>query len=180
MTNFIGTYWIDKKLCDDIVKHYHEYPNKEPGTNADGLVHKDIKDSMDVPFRGEVSDRYFEHLRHCVQRYNKKYNYSRVNGKSLIIREDGNIQFYQPKGGYKKYHFELDKCHEIVSKRHLVFMTYLNNVWWGGETQFLYQKKKVKARKGKTLIWPSDWTHTHRGIVAPFESKIIVTGWLSV
>jgi len=28
------------------------------------------------------------------------------------------------------------------------------------------------------LIWPADWTHTHRGIVAPNEEKIIATGWL--
>ena len=63
--------------------------------------------------------------------------------------------------------------------RHLVWMTYLNDVEEGGETEFYYQKLKVKPRKGLTLIWPVDWTHTHRGIVAPKEEKMILTGWFS-
>ena len=35
----------------------------------------------------------------------------------------------------------------------------------------------MKAEKGKTVIWPAEWTHTHRGIVAPKETKYIATGW---
>ena len=49
----------------------------------------------------------------------------------------------------------------------------------GGGTEFKLQKMKVKAEKGKTIIWPSDWTHTHRGIVSPSKEKYIVTGWWS-
>ena len=56
-------------------------------------------------------------------------------------------------------------------------MTYLNDIEDGGETEFLYQKIKVKPRKGLTLIWPVDWTHTHRGIVSPSQEKTIITGW---
>ena len=44
---------------------------------------------------------------------------------------------------------------------------------------FKIQKRKVNARRGKTLIWPVDWTHTHRGIVSPTQSKYIVGGWFS-
>ena len=64
-----------------------------------------------------------------------------------------------------------------VGRRLLVFMTYLNDVEDGGETEFLYQNLKVKPEKGKTLIWPSEWTHTHRGLTSKSESKFIVTGW---
>ena len=55
--------------------------------------------------------------------------------------------------------------------------TYLNNVKVGGETEFKYQNLKVKPKKGLSLIWPTDFTHVHRGIVAPKEDKWIVTGW---
>ena len=58
-------------------------------------------------------------------------------------------------------------------------MTYLNDVRDGGETEFFHQNLRVAARRGLTLIWPADWTHTHRGIVSPTEEKIIVTGWFS-
>ena len=29
------------------------------------------------------------------------------------------------------------------------------------------------------VIWPTDFTHTHRGIVAPKEEKWIATGWFN-
>jgi hypothetical protein len=58
-------------------------------------------------------------------------------------------------------------------------MTYLNDVNDGGETHFYHQELKVQPRKGLTLIWPADWTYTHRGIASPTEDKYIVTGWYS-
>ena len=61
----------------------------------------------------------------------------------------------------------------------MVFMTYLNDVTDGGGTEFYYQNKITEARKGKTLIWPADWTHTHRGVVSPTQDKYIITGWLN-
>jgi hypothetical protein len=33
------------------------------------------------------------------------------------------------------------------------------------------------AKKGLTMIWPTDWTHIHRGIVSETKEKMIVTGW---
>ena len=54
-------------------------------------------------------------------------------------------------------------------------MTYLNNVKNGG-TYFKYQNLKTKAKKGLTLIWPTDFTHVHQGIISK-ETKYIVTGW---
>ena len=28
-----------------------------------------------------------------------------------------------------------------------------------------------------TLIWPCDWTHVHRGVTSPTQTKYIATGW---
>ena len=58
-------------------------------------------------------------------------------------------------------------------------MTYLNDVNDGGETEFIHQGMQIHPEKGKTLIWPADWTHTHRGIPSPTETKYIVTGWFN-
>ena len=59
----------------------------------------------------------------------------------------------------------------------LVWMVYLNDVEDGG-TEFMYQKLKIPARKGLFLMWPSDFTHTHRGIISQTKEKYILTGWL--
>jgi hypothetical protein len=94
-----------------------------------------------------------------------------------------NIQKYPAGGGFKVWHHERDRATIPNCTRHLVFMTYLNDVKEGGGTEFAHQRevrgeKALKAEKGLTVIWPADWTHTHRGIVAPNEEKIIATGWL--
>ena len=41
---------------------------------------------------------------------------------------------------------------------------------------FKYQKLTTPAKKGLTVIWPTDFTHTHRGIISQHE-KYIITGW---
>jgi hypothetical protein len=38
---------------------------------------------------------------------------------------------------------------------------------------------QVQPEKGLTVIWPADWTFTHRGIVSPTQDKWIVTGWFN-
>jgi len=95
------------------------------------------------------------------------------------VKEPFIFKRYKPGQGYKCWHCERASAQSVASDRHLVFMTYLNDVTDAGQTEFKIQKRKVDARKGKTLIWPVDWTHTHRGIVSPTQLKYIVGGWFS-
>ena len=60
----------------------------------------------------------------------------------------------------------------------LVFMTYLNTCKKAG-TMFYYQKKTFECKIGQTLIWPAQWTHTHKGVISNKETKYIITGWWS-
>jgi hypothetical protein len=87
-----------------------------------------------------------------------------------------NIQKYLSGDHFSKLHSErlgIPNLHRIFA-----WMTYLNDVPNGG-TEFLYQGIKTKAEKGLTIIWPSDWTHTHKGIISKTHEKYIVTGWFS-
>jgi hypothetical protein len=43
----------------------------------------------------------------------------------------------------------------------------------------VYQERTIEARKGRTLIWPPDFTHTHVGVVSPSQHKYIITGWFN-
>ena len=87
-----------------------------------------------------------------------------------------NLQTYQPGGGFKTWHCE--RAGITQQTRCLVFMTYLNDVEDGG-TEFEYQKMTAPAKKGLTIIWPSDWTHTHKGQISHTYKKYIATGWLN-
>ena len=59
-------------------------------------------------------------------------------------------------------------------------MTYLNDVEDGGITNFAHYKIDVKPEVGKTLIWPSEWTHAHSGGIVKSGTKYIITGWMHV
>ena len=55
---------------------------------------------------------------------------------------------------------------------------FFNDLEDSGETEFLYQKKKIKPKAGRVLIFPGSFTHLHRGN-PPYEAKYIATGWLA-
>ena len=77
--------------------------------------------------------------------------------------------------GFKIEHFERNGHNDHTIKRCLVFMTYLNDLDLGG-TIFPYQNRTVKAQKGKTVIFPADWTHTHVGQISETKKKLLMVG----
>ena len=120
--------------------------------------------------------RYYAELQRCLQQYVEQHPMLKQVGLYRVT-ESPAIQHYRPGGGFKMPHFE--RSGYDTTTRMLVWMTYLNDVKDGGGTHFVYQKHTFEARKGRTLIWPSDFTHTHAGVVSPTEHKYIITGWMN-
>jgi hypothetical protein len=185
LDNFImGWYAEDTTFCDELITMHN---NKEV-IKTNGVVRlinstvadNSIKDSIDSNYRPDMMSnfRYASVLNQCLELYNKKYPESFCSG--YYLKEPFLVQHYLMGGGYKTYHCERGVDRTPSVSRHLVFMTYLNTVIDGGQTEFLYQKLKINAVKGLTVIWPADWTFTHRGIVSRLEEKYIVTGWLNL
>ena len=180
---FISGWFIDESICDGVIDFYQEdnYFPVTPGLSSSGQVNTNQKESLDKSISHITKDQrlvsYFDALSEVVKLYTEKYIWCDIT-ESWSIVENVNIQWYPPNGGFKVYHFERNG--KLVSmNRHLTFMTYLNNVSDAGETEFYYQKLRVQPQKGLTLVWPVDWTHTHRGIPSPSQEKIIITGWYS-
>lgn len=86
------------------------------------------------------------------------------------------IQKTQPGQGYHVWHFENDS--RASGGRIMAFMTYLNTVEEGGETEFLYLGKRIKPVAGRTLLWPAGYTHAHRGNPPLSGVKYVLTGWV--
>ena len=177
--SFIGGWIIDDiSICDNLIEYFENKPNKHEGYIIDGnkeSVIKSVKDSIDLalPRNEKIVKDYLVQLENILNLYKKKYPRCN-NTSSWAITENINMQKYNPGGGYFNWHSERLGPN---SDRHLVFMTYLNDVTDQGETEFDHQKIKVPPRKGLTLIWPADWTHFHRGITSPSQTKYIITGW---
>lgn len=188
LDNFIcGYYMQDTTLCDSIIEWFKEkHKNNESyaGTtyknNSVPSVNLEAKVSFDCILNQntELMPVYINHLQSCLNEYMSKYTYCQ-NGGKFANREITNIQYYPVNGGYFEWHTERSSAAHPSVTRHLVFMTYLNDVTDAGETEFFHQKLKVKPEKGLTLIWGADWTFTHRGIPSPSQEKYIVTGWMN-
>ena len=92
-----------------------------------------------------------------------------------------NLQRYRAgSGGYPYWHCELfpknpdaDQLH-----RHVLWTIYLNDGFRDGETEFLYQRRKIVPRTGSLLIAPTAFTHTHRGNTPQGGDKYIATSWV--
>jgi hypothetical protein len=186
--SFIGAWLIgDTAVCDALIEYYRTSGRGTPGLSYDVAgnrrVDKSYKESTDCPIlpvhhQDAPVARYFEQLRQVVGKYIEKYAYASAYG-DWGITDVVNIQHYPPGGGFKSFHAERVNARPPATTRHLVFMTYLNDVTDQGGTEFFYQQVISPARKGLTLIWPADWTHTHRGVVSPTQEKYIITGWFN-
>ena len=188
--DFIQTRHIPEGICDAILEYYEKneqsrlegqcITDDEKGKHS-ALVLKDVKESTDIAISPNNWEQPFMdyrlELQKCLDEYVNTYpamnNLNRFN-----VLEDYNIQHYPKGGGFKIEHFERDGGFNKTIRRCLVFMTYLNDLDDGG-TRFVYQKRIVKAQKGKTVIFPVDWTHTHASQISHTQEKTIVTGWFS-
>jgi len=187
LENFIGYYQIeDLSICDDIINYWKSSDRKVPGLSykptGNSSIDADWKDSIDVSISIDEIDPlfvlYIKELSTAIDNYKEKFPFS-CNYSSWKIIEGVNIQYYKPGGGFKIWHCERGISSPPVCNRHLAWMTYLNDVTDGGGTEFYHQGLTVQAKKGMTIIWPVDWTYTHRGVVSPTQEKYIITGWFN-
>ncbi len=185
--SFIHGCYIPDHICDDLIKYFDEHPDRHQSGESYGtgkiktkiIVDDVVKKSTDIRFFGDtdgiILSEYMMYLNMCISEYEYKYHQA-SHMASYGITEVTNLQKYEPGEGYKVWHCERSGISQQT--RCLAFMTYLNDVPEGG-TEFMYQNITSPAKKGLTMIWPSDWTHTHRGQISQTHKKYILTGWLN-
>lgn len=177
LNNFICGYYIDNSHIIDSIVDFIKTSDLEPG-KAGGHIREDIKKSFDIVCSDELNTEYMKEFSKCMDLYLEKYKFANDYSPWNILSLP-NLQYYPPSGAFFAWHTERSGAIEPVGSRHLVYMTYLNDVTDGGETEFYYQNVKIKPEKGLTIIWPADWTFTHRGIPSKTQEKYILTNWFN-
>ena len=185
--SFINGCYMPDHICDDLVKYFDENPDRHYKGRVYGIgdntqYNTDFKASTQITFYinqdeedAKIMSEYIKSLNLCIREYEYKYDSARLLA-TYAITEGIQIQKYEPSEGYKAWHCE--RYGITQQTRCFAFMTYLNDVLDGG-TEFMYQKLISPAKKGLTMIWPSDWTHTHKGQISHTHKKYIATGWLN-
>ena len=186
MQNFINQYRNTLSLdeCNQIIswmdlKHSDQIPGKLGSLGRVDLSKKSSRD-LELSFmeKNPVNELIASAVMQSVTTYKKQHSELVTHLPEWSPYAGYNIQKYLPNNAYYATHCE-HGWSDAPSKRILAWMIYLNTIKKGGGTEFPILRKKIKAEAGKCVIWPSGWTHMHRGIVASDETKYIATGWFS-
>ena len=181
--NFIGS-WIlkDTDMCDEIIEFFEANPSDHGAGAIGGGVDESQKKTTDIPIKPKqleqekykIFNTYIKNVVNCFNDYKEQWPFlNTIKGMEIGTF---NLQKYSPGGHFSAVHTE--RGSSSTMHRVLAFMTYLNDVEEGGETSFHYYDINVQPKKGKTIIWPAEWTHAHSGGVVKQGCKYIVTGWI--
>lgn len=166
--------------CSDAIRRFEA----SAGQHVSGRIGQEqtkeqsIKRSTDLRISGreqwqDVDQGLFESLQMALVEMAKLHPFFASNS----FRDMGyQVQRTLP-GEY--YHWHIDGGPGEFSQRQLVAIWYLNDVPGpGGETEFHFQRIKIKPETGKLVLFPPFWTHAHRGVTLEQGVKYIATTWV--
>jgi hypothetical protein len=160
----------------DLVIDSALYTDDKPSTRKDETVFMFHPETFNLYPTHWALRGFTEVFWSCYKQYTTEYNILHSAAKHGILGL--RVQKTLPGGGYHEWHFE--NGHLDNASRMITMMLFLNDVDEGGETEFLYQHKRIAAKAGRLVIWPAGYTHTHRGNPPLNGTKYIVTGWLNL
>lgn len=188
--DFIGIYRgvYPDGYCEHLIAEFERLTQSGAGINrqeSEGAL-RHSKDDLQLglnigvhsaaPFEdASVENMFFRGLQNCYEDYAERFS---VLKNGHIRATHMKMQRTDSGGGYHIWHGEQGNGNH--ADRVLVYMLYLNSLdeGDGGETEFLYQRRRISPEANTMLLWPATFTHAHRGNpVLCDRSKYIVTGW---
>ena len=175
------------EYCDELINYFHKMNHAGFGFNRKGYKSAHsisdtavaMHDNATIKFSGtcQLNDIFVDMFwKDAYPKYTERY--------SIIEKFPYHSIFYTKLqksvvgDGYHEWHCENSSRTEC--SRILTYILYLNDVIEGGETEFLYYPIRVKPRKGKFVLFPAAFTHTHRGNPPLTNEKYILTGWVEI
>tara|TARA_R110000803_G_scaffold177840_1_gene240254 strand:+ start:711 stop:1271 length:561 start_codon:yes stop_codon:yes gene_type:complete len=179
--DFIGVYdnVLSGEDCQEIIERMHDMSEKGYGETrpepAFEMADESFRNEQSAFLSGEQSQNVFKALwNHGYDSYAKEFDILKRFAKHEVWQIKGQIT--KPGQGYHAWHCEAMDMQSSV--RLLSYILYLNDIEEGGETEFLYYKKRIKPKAGTLLVFPAYFTHTHRGNTnLSNKNKVVLTGW---
>lgn len=186
--NFVGIYdgAFSSEYCDRLIKHFewcknhnHAYGRPESAhIKQDTATNLNPSNTYEIDYMSANISEYVAEFNQgfwdvCYADYLKTYSVLAEADRHTIFAYK--IQKTLPGGGYHVWHCENGE--KAYARRIGVYILYLNDVDEGGETEFLYLSKRIKAKKGRLVIFPPNYPWAHRGNPPLSGTKYILTGW---
>lgn len=182
--DFIGCFdgFVKPEECQKVIDFFeseHEQKKTLSRRATDGAAKNIRSDTclfIDHNFNQKIFENIMLGLRKTLEIYFDEtsfLNFLRLNDAHLLPIK---IQKTAPGEGFHDWHVE--KFYKDFCSRILVYTIYLNDIEEGGETEFLLQHQRVKAKQGRICIFPSTFPYLHRGNPPLKDCKYIITSWL--
>lgn len=183
--DFIGIYdnAVPDDWCDEVRKAFDYYiaadscyigDKQFPQSNAGRFDYSIDLYHMGPQCEGRADRDLNQWIFECFSEYAHVFGHLKPQ---TFYSTNQKCQMTPEGGGYHVWHDEDSGPQNPDCARTAVWMVYLNDGFGGGETEFLYYKKRIQPKKGTLLIWPSGLTHCHKGNMVLSGSKYVVTGW---
>ena len=184
--DFIGVWdnFVSDEFCNKVINFFEEM-NKHNCS----FKRKDvscIREDTSVNALKYNLEQYYSSGANFVDQFHQKFwevayqeyfnKYGILNMYPQHRTYDFKIQKTLPGEGYHIWHSE--DIGRANQRRILVYILYLNDIESGGETEFLYFRKRISPKKGRLILFPCTFTHTHRGNPPLEKEKYIVTSWI--
>lgn len=206
--NCIGEYKnvIDQDDCDALIDLFEQFDRQGlthqggvsmPDGEKGGMINLKAKDSQDLcifvgkrgkletsPQQQQLIERLIRRVYECVNKY--FYRVDKLMESPVWLIAAGSIfqprdfvikRYKAPDQGYHAWHADSGPG-QINSKRVLAALIYLNDVEEGGETRFCHQNFASKPEAGKLILFPTGFTHIHKGERPISNDKYIINGWI--
>ena len=182
--------FVPKPFCEELIKYGDDVLNENTaalavgtpqsmyGVSDGGSQYNGKGNRHDASFMvnyhaSDRSSQINQFLKSCMMHYMDEYD--QLKGMTMVST-DIKFQRTPAGGGYHLWHYE-NASHEY-SHREVTWMIYLNDIEEGGETEFRFQKRRIKPTQGTVVLFPAAMTHVHKGnMVMGEDNKYIVTGW---
>ena len=166
--------FFNEQLASNVVlpRNNHAVEDKQMSlTNIGSLLEEETKITFRTEMMGGFLKDYVDIVQTCYAMYAETY---KVLHDFQLQAINVAVQKTKPGQGYHRWHCEQAK----YSHRVAACMMYLNDDFEGGETEFLYQNRRIIPKRGQFLIWPATYTHSHRGNPPLSGKKYIATSWI--
>ena len=166
--------FFDEQLASNVVlpRNSNAVEDKQMTlTNVSSLLENETKITFRTEMMGGFLKDYVDIVQTCYAMYAETY---KILHDFELQALNVAVQKTEPGQGYHRWHCEQAK----YSHRVAACMMYLNDDFDGGETEFLYQNKRIVPKRGQFLIWPATYTHAHRGNPPLSGKKYITTSWI--
>lgn len=178
---FIGVFDdidLPQSYCERMIEEFENLAASGSAVRGEDLKGVIRRKDLIVRFLYESSIDLVNETFYVLQQAVERYVDVHPGLAAMDIRaNDVNVQRTPPKGGFHVFHSEASNLSDQIL-RVLVWTIYLNDLPDGeGCTEFLEQGVSVQPKAGRVVLFPADWTHTHRGNPTYKQEKYIATGW---